>query len=157
MTHNLTLPYQFLLKLTIITNILSIYPYSICINIEITTTRPFFHDTALTLSLWQFIFEPLLSITSQMNVLTPHPATKSEHPTSTSTTALSAHQFLPLYLYNYLVLPLYGFIATSTSIFFWNSNTPQHLHLPTTTTTSLDLCEKYLNNHLFFWFCMWVM
>ena len=42
MTHNLTLPYQFLLKLTIITNILSIYPYSICINIEITTTRPFF-------------------------------------------------------------------------------------------------------------------
>ena len=33
--------------------------------------------------------------------------------------------------------PLYCFIATFTSIFFWISNTPQHLHLPLHLSTSV--------------------
>ena len=101
----ITLPFQFVLKLT---NILwrNVSTYK--------SHSPVHFSWHSHHSPCQFIFKLLLSITSQINIPTPVRSMKSDQPRPLMTTQpsqlpnlpllLSAHRFLPLYLYNYLLL-----------------------------------------------------
>ena len=104
----ITLPFQFVLKLI---NILwrNVSTYK--------SHSPVHFSWHSHHSPCQFIFKLLLSITSQINIPTPDRSMKSDQPRPLMTTQpsqlpnlpllLSAHRFLPLYLYNYLLLGTY--------------------------------------------------